>query len=736
MSGDKPRAARLNTPHLHKAPTPADTTAATSLHARASAFKRDFDNRFGPPDQWPHRVWGWFKATTLAVWLWLVHLPRHVQGIAAAIVLIVVGVILFLANPNWDWARGFVSKIASGRLHRPVDIDGHLRVHLFSFTPSATVGGLRIAEPAKGVTNAPKENLADIASTSASIELMPLFVGRIVLPKLQVDKPIVTLYQDASGNTNWDFSNGVKTTTPTKLPPIKNFIINDGHVSFTSLSRKMRFTGTVFAHETTGSGAQAFGFNGDGSLNGKVFTLKASGGPLLNVRTSAPYPFEMAARADNTVITAKGRVIHPFNLGQVEGAVTVSGDNLTDLYYLTGLTLPDTAAYKVSANVTRNDRIYNITGINGRIGGSDIEGRLKVELSNKAGEKNRLILTGDLASRALNFKDLGSLFGATNANKPGTLTVSATPEATTGRRLLPDVPLDVERVRGMDAKVRYRALSVIATDGLPLRQVALGVELNHGLLTLDPIDLSFPQGRLQGNAIINAREAVQKDSVDLRLTGLAVQDFTPAFQGSKPIEGILDARARLSGTGNTVHKAAGSANGRFTAVIPAGTLRQSLAELLGIDATKGLFMLLAKDPKQTDIRCAVADFNVQNGVMTAQSIILDTGVVVVNGTGSLNLNDESFKLIFKGKPKQFRLIRLNAPIIVGGHLTAPTFGAQAGPAIVQAGLAGALRSVIPFIGLNTAKDTNCSALLAAAQNAGAPTTLHAAPKKVVAAPPQ
>lgn len=157
------------------------------------------------------------------------------------------------------------------------------------------------------------------------------------------------------------------------MPPIRNFIINDGHLTMTSVQRKLTFTGTVNAHEKADTSGQAFALVGDGSLNNRKFELNATGGPLLNVRTSVPYPFDMAVRAGDTRITAKGRVLHPFNLGQLGGAVTVSGRNLADLYYLTGLTLPNTPAYKISANVTRNDRIYDIAGINGRVGGSDLE---------------------------------------------------------------------------------------------------------------------------------------------------------------------------------------------------------------------------------------------------------------------------------------------------------------------------------------------------------------------------
>ena len=689
-----------------------------------------------PSQEFPERGDRWSRARRT-----ISHIPAPLRWllIALAVVLVIlIAVIVFLANPDWDWAKPTLRGMIASNTHRPVRIDGHLRVHLFSFTPDATVGGLHIGEPASGVAGAPRDDLAAIDTLFVRAELMPALYGHIVLPRVEATRPNLILFQDKAGHANWDFSNGANAGKPVRLPLIKNFIITDGHLKITSVQRKLVFTGTIFAHEKADAGGQAFGMTGDGSLNAKVFKMNATGGPLLNVRSTVPYPFDMTVTAGDTRITARGRVLHPFDLGRLDAAMSLSGNDLADLYYLTGLSLPNTPRYSVSAQVTRDNMVYHVEHIDGRIGSSDIEGTMKVDTS----DHGRPDLTGDLSSRVLDFKDMGSLMGATAANKAHApqLKMTGAQAPQVANRLLPDAALDVERVRGMDAKVRYRALSVKASPTLPLRQVDLGVTLDHGLLTLDPIDFSFPQGRLQGTARIDARHAVQTDAVDMRLTGLAVQNFEPKFQGAVPLEGIIDARAKLDGTGDSVHKAAASSNGEFMVVMPGGTLRQSLAELMGIDATKGLFMLLAKDPHQTDVRCAVADFKVDNGVMTARNITFDTGVVLVNGSGTVNLNDETLKLTLKGKPKKFRLVKLNAPILIGGHLSSPTFGINAGPVVAQGGIGAVLSTVaaplvaLPFLNLHGAPDANCSGLLSQASAQGAPTTTHAAPKKAVPAP--
>jgi len=643
---------------------------------------------------------------------------------------ILVAIVIFLALFNWDWFRPPLARMISGRLHRPVRIEGHLRVHLLSWTPSATVEGLQIGDPdwVARADGLPKRDMADFGAITIKVKLLPLFIGRVILPLVDLERPNVVLLRDRTGRASWDFSDGKAPAKPIQAPPIQNFVINDGALKITDQIRRLSFSGTLSAHETAaGSEATGFRLDGDGQLNAKPFIMRITGGSLLNVSPDRPYPFDAVVTAGDTQLTAKGTIPHPFNLGEAQAALSVRGRNLADLYYLTGLALPNTPAYSISGQFRRDNLVYHFDKFVGRIGDSDLEGSMQAQTS----KQGRPYLKADLRSRVLDFTDLGALFGATGRNKPSTPHFAIGPKAaaaaTPATDLLPNAPLDVDRVRGMDADVTYKALTVRASPNLPLRQVSLGLKLDHGLLTLSPIEFDFPQGRLNGSAVINARDTVQTDAIDMRVTGVQLQEFLTKGAGPPPLEGTLDARARLSGTGDSVHKAAGSSDGEVTFVIPRGVIRQAFAELLGIDASKGLFMLLSKNEHQTEVRCAVADFRVHDGVMQANRIVLDTGVVLVNGQGDINLNSEAINLSFTGKPKKFRMIRIDAPIVVSGRLTSPSFGIKFGKAAVQAGVATALAAavnplllIVPFVETGHSHDADCAGLITTAKGDGAP----------------
>jgi uncharacterized protein involved in outer membrane biogenesis len=189
---------------------------------------------------------------------------------------------------------------------------------------------------------------------------------------------------------------------------------------------------------------------------------------------------------------------------------------------------------------------------------------------------------------------------------------------------------------------------------------------------------------------------------------------------------MLEARAVLTGTGNSVHAAASNASGTFTAVVPSGGMRHSLAEWTGVDALTALSLNLADDNSNTNLRCAVASFQARDGVLTAQQFVIDTDPVRVDGSGTINMRDESLDLELQGKPKNFQLVRLRAPITVKGSLAHPALGLKAGALVGQGGVAVALAfinplaSILAFIDPGLAKDANCGPLLADAKAKGAP----------------
>lgn len=636
--------------------------------------------------------------------------PGPAEKWAGAMTLLLVGVVVVaLILFDWNMLRGPIGRWASARYDREIALQGDLEVHLFSWTPSVVVRRLKIGGP----DWARDQDTADVEAIHASVRLRKLLAGQIEMPLLSFTRPRAVLIVAQDGRKSWDLNaNRPDTGQGMKLPVIQQLVITDGRLIFEERRRGLRLDAAVNAREAAGGDA-GFVLDGRGAVNGSPLTLRVRGGPFINIRRNRPYPFEADVSGARSTLNAKGAITRPFDLGRFDAALTLQGQDLSDLYLLTGVTLPNTPPYRLSGALNREERVWTFKDFNGRVGASDLQGTVKVNAT------QRLRVDAQLASQRLDIDDLAAVLGAkTRTNAAGTNTEAP---VVVGGRLLPNAPLQTERLRAMDGSLTYRAAAVKANN-LDVRTVNLGADLKDGVLNLDPVSFNFNRGELNGVARIDATKDTPYSTVDFRLAGYPLESIIPARGGSAPITGRALGRAKLEGPGASIHDFAAASKGSLSLVVPNGQMRAAFAELLGINASAGLLKLLSGDQSTSTIRCAVADFNVSGGTATARTFVIDTDVVLAQGKGSINLGAETLDLRIDGESKKPRLLRVWAPIKVSGPLTAPSVGVDTGEVLSQGGLAGLLATVVApvtalfaFVDPGLAEDADCGRLIANAR---------------------
>jgi uncharacterized protein involved in outer membrane biogenesis len=126
------------------------------------------------------------------------------------------------------------------------------------------------------------------------------------------------------------------------------------------------------------------------------------------------------------------------------------------------------------------------------------------------------------------------------------------------------------------------------------------------------------------------------------------------------------------------------------------------------------------------VRCAVVHFGAKDGVLTSQQFVFDTDPVLVDGSGSVDLAQETINLRLQGKPKHFQIFRLRAPITISGKLDHPAIGVDAAQAVTQGaiglglGVINPLAAILAFIDPGLAKNADCTGLMDTAKAQGTP----------------
>ncbi len=312
-------------------------------------------------------------------------------------------------------------------------------------------------------------------------------------------------------------------------------------------------------------------------------------------------------------------------------------------------------------------------------GHSDLRGRFSVELA-----QGHRTVDLDLSSRNLRLADVGlrAAGRATGPNPPW---------------LLSDARLSLNVLRIGKATVKYRAEQV-QVGRLALQEVSARASRDGGVLTVAPLTAAILGGRADGQLMLDARKDVPAATVDLGITDLQLGRFPYKAAGPAPLEGPLRVRVDVKGTGLSVHQVAASATGTVTAQVRAGRIRESLAELTGLDL-RGLGLLLTGSTTETPMRCAVASFKAHDGTLVAQRLVADTDPVLITGEGLIHMDSETLDLKIHGTPKGTRLLRLRAPVLIQGTLGQPSVHIQEAD------------SKLVLVDPGRARDADCSTLL-------------------------
>src|SRR5690606_38887539 len=143
---------------------------------------------------------------------------------------------------------------------------------------------------------------------------------------------------------------------------------------------------------------------------------------------------------------------------------------------------------------------------------------------------------------------------------------------------------------------------------------------------------------------MDARSKRIDTAADIRVRGLELPRLMPNAALANEAVGKIGGDIDIRGQGNSIAAILGSADGDIALGMGRGRISNLVMELAGIDIAEALRFLLTGD-RQVPVRCAFADFGVEDGVMRSRALAFDTTDTIIVVEGSINLEDESMDQI-------------------------------------------------------------------------------------------
>ena len=600
-------------------------------------------------------------------------LRRGLIWVGGTLLALAVLVVLTAVALDAGYLRGPLLKALAAHTDRPIRVDGPLSAHIFSRNPRLVAERVTIGSPPW----APHGDTAEVGKITV-VFAAPHLGQELIIDRLQIENATLHLFRDVMGHANWQLRNPDQ-NAPRALIIIRSLSMMDAHVLLEDAQKHRQFDGTVSAHDVD-QGEVPLRIEGKGQMNGRPVNFEISGDPLRTASRARHYAFKFTERSSGSHLVANGFLNQGFDLRSYDATFEASGADLRDMFYLTGTKLIDTGSYHLSGSLARRGYTVSFTDLAVKSGQSDLHGSASIDSA-----KGQFNVAADLNSQFLRLAD----FGLRAADRD--------PEPASSELLLSRAAPDPAALLRGKAAVQFRALRVEAGHTI-LSDLAVKLTNDHGELTITPVSAELMGGRLSGEVKIDARKEIPAVHLEVRINDMQLAQILSKEPGPPAIEGSLAVRINLTGRGKSLHDAAASADGTVVASLPSGMLRDSLAELTGIDL-RGLGLLLAKDKKEVQVRCGIASFQVHDGTLTAKNFVLDTAPVLIAGEGFVRLETETLDLILRGYPKQVRFFQLRAPIVIHGTLKSPSIGIQAHD------------SKLVLMDPGKAKDVDCESLL-------------------------
>ncbi len=633
---------------------------------------------------------------------------------------VLLAVVLFAASAILAFPESWVNKILGGKggslTGRELAIDGDIDIDWHWSAPRVRIDKIRMSN----VAGAKDPQMVEIDELDFKIRIWKLLMFRLELPELIITKPKIILEKYKDGSANWNLpitssgNTAANAALPTKrgnFPIIGMMQVKEGTLIYRDETKDLSLELSIDTIEGSPTDENnRFTLSGNGTLQKQVFTLAASGGALTTLRDSSKdYPLDLELGMGATKIRVNGTFRDPIKMEGVNAMLDLQGGNLADLFYLTGIPLPPTPAYSLVGKLEKKVDVWHFTDFKGKVGDSDLAGNIVYDISQERG-----FIQGDLTSNLLDIKDMGGFIG---------LTPKEAKKQAQKEKVLPDIPLDLSRLRAADMDIALK-VSRIEAPGLPLKNMNIRFDLKEGLLTLNPMDLGLVDGTVAGTLVLDGREETPDVQMDLNLKRIGLKQFFNDSRFESFSAGHFGGRVKLAGKGKSLADVLATSNGAVTVSMSGGEISLVIVEAAGIDLGELAPLLLGED-KNTRIRCAVGDFGVKDGLLTSNIFVFDTTDTNIQGEATINLKNEAMDIRAEAHPKDQSILSLRTPLTVKGTMKKPSIGIDPTNLAAKGGVAAALGAlfpplaIIPFIELGTGEDSDCRDLIAQAKANGA-----------------
>ena len=324
--------------------------------------------------------------------------------------------------------------------------------------------------------------------------------------------------------------------------------------------------------------------------------------------------------------------------------------SINALEKLAGTVVPLKLPISFSGKMAQNGSLIKLTELVASINNSKASGEFSIDTSSE-----RLKLIGDLHLEELYLEDFES--STQNSSK----------KSDKEEKIFTDEALPFSSLAANDVKLKIRADKIGLSPDLLITKLLLDAETSESELGLFLRNATVFSGIFTSQLKVDS--PTKNPSTEFLITARGI-DLGVALGAKDILETSGELDVSLDAQGNTTNQIAENLNGKFNFIAGKGQFNNKILDLL-TGTLSEMFKQIFSGEKSGNLNCVVSGFNVVDGVLKSSSLLFDSNVLSVDGSGFVNLREEKLDLHFSPSTYEPSLASLVVPFSVEGSLAAP-----------------------------------------------------------------
>lgn len=610
----------------------------------------------------------------------------------AAVVAVVLIAAAWVVIATYDYNRlkpqiANAFKEATGR---DLSLRGDLTLKI-GLSPTLVVNSAAVQNAAWGS----RPEMAEIKRFEVRLALFPLLFRRIDVKRIVLASPDILIETNPVGKSNLDFLTKMSAESSKKekaAPGKVRLTVNEMRIEDARLTYKNGKTGKTYAvtlarfEASAGSADSPLRVWVNGSYNGNAIEAEGKLIPLAGLtNATTPWPFDLNVQVAGASINLNGTIKDVADFQGLEVKVALRSKDIGRLGAL-GAPLPIEGPFSLSCRLAdTGPEAYEVTNLQLAAAGSDLAGSVALDLS-----KSRPVMRADLQSRRI---DLRPPAGKT---KEKTRHETKSAEA----KIFPTSPLPLGPLQLADVNMHFKAGEVL-TPQVALHELDLTLALKGGNLSVNPLAAVVGGGRVDGRFSLEPRGKGAHIATAITFRQIDVGAMLRELKKSEIIDGRLDGRIDVNGTGGSVAGIVSGLGGITYATMGEGKINNKYLGVLGSDIASNILRMVnpfKKESPFTHVSCMVCGFKIGNGKAETTALVVNSDDMSVVGNGTIDLRTEGLDFSLDPVPKggigtgitgklNLSLGELTRPFKLAGTLSQPSLALDFKQAALAAGKA-------------------------------------------------